>query len=210
MRMRSEVLLAPLVLLLSSAVAQAGVVTSFTASDRSLKEGQTSEFTLDLDLTPEGRYSKAQFLGGKVTIFSGDGDKETFKIRRGDPTQEFSASFLYEDAGQYLASYSVKARYEQSHREREVIGKRYYKLDGWSDIVLCDLIYGWVTKTNTLQANKTGQLRVRVADRGVVEPPPPPPPTPVPGPIAGAGLPTLLALGSLLWMRQRKAVPAAA
>jgi hypothetical protein len=38
-------------------------------------------------------------VGGKVTIFSGDGDKQTFRIKKGDPTQTFSASFLYEEGG---------------------------------------------------------------------------------------------------------------
>jgi hypothetical protein len=53
----------------------------FSGTDLSLQAGQTSTFTLGLDLNGDG------FVGGKVKIFSGDGDKQTFRIKKGDPTQ---------------------------------------------------------------------------------------------------------------------------
>ena len=96
-----------------SAAQSATLRPEFSGTDVSLQAGETSTFTLGLDLSREGPYSQAQFMGGKVTIFSGDGDKQTFRIKKGDPTQTFSASFLYEEGGDYTASYVVKARYKE-------------------------------------------------------------------------------------------------
>ncbi len=183
---------------LGSAAQGATLRPEFSGTDLSLQAGQTSTFTLGLDL------DGAQFVGGKVTIFSGDGDKQTFRIKKGDPTQTFSASFLYEEGGDYIASYRVKARY----RER---GQRIVDLNDWTTI--CEVIL------DLGRERLKGQLGLQVTDAGGVssEPPvgpppePPPPPTVVPGPVAGAGLPALLALGGLVWARRRKAaVPAAA
>ena len=91
--MRSGVgrLLVALALLgVGSAAQGATLRPEFSGTDLSLQAGQTSTFTLGLDLSREGPYSKAQFMGGKVTIFSGDGDKQTFRIKKGDPTHTVS------------------------------------------------------------------------------------------------------------------------
>jgi hypothetical protein len=174
----------------------------FTGSDLSLQAGDTSTFTLGLDLSPEGRYSQAQFVGGKVTIFSGDGDKQTFRIKKGDPTQAFSASFLYEEGGDYTASYVVKARYKE---RGQIVDPNDWK-------TICEVIL------DLGRERLQGQLGLQVADGAgtlpdtrvpPILPPSEPPPTVVPGPIAGAGLPALLALGGFVWARRRKAAAVA-
>ena len=212
MTMRTASLLLSVALVgLGSAAQSATLRRDFTGTDLALQAGDTSTFTLGLDLSPEGRYSQARFMGGKVTIFSGDGDKQTFRIKKGDPTQEFSASFLYEEGGDYTASYVVKARYKE---RGQIVDK-----NDWKTIceVILDLGREWLQ----------GQLGLQVAEgAGTLPQPPvrrpeppqpfeplpePPPPTVVPGPIARAGLPALLALGGFVWARRRKAaVPAAA
>ena len=214
--MRAIGLLLPLAFVGFGSAAQGAVLNpQFSGSDLSLQAGDMSTFTLGLDLSPEGPYSKAEFVGEKVTIFSGDGDKQTSKIKKGDPTQAFSASFLYEEGGDYIASYRVKARYRE-------LGQQIVDLNDWTTI--CEVIL------DLGRERLKGQLGLQVTDAGgelpdtpvfppvvppvippVVPPPEPPLTTVVPGPVAGAGLPALLALGGFVWVRRRKAaVPAAA
>ena len=210
MTARSTAILVSLALVGFGSAAQGATLRpEFSGTDLSLQAGQTSTFTLDLDL------DKARFVGGKVTIFSGDGEEQTFRIRKGDPTQTFSASFLYEEGGDYAASYVVKARYKE---RGQIVDPNDWK-------TICEVIL------DLGRERLKGQLGLQVADgrgelpdTGGPQPPLPPvipplvpseplPPEPpfqpptiaVPGPIAGAGLPALLALGGFVWVRRRKA-----
>jgi hypothetical protein len=177
----------------ASSAQSATLRPEFSSSDRSLQAGETSTFTLDLDL------DGAKFVGGKVTIFSGDGDKETFRIRKGDPTQTFSASFLYEEGGDFTASYVVKARYKEKT-------KQFVDLNDWKTI--CEVIFELGRK------RLNGQLGVQVADAGgelpdtpivppVIPPPEPPPPVPVPGALPLFA--SVLGIGGWLGYRRKRA-----
>ena len=197
---------------LGSAAQGATLRPEFSGTDLSLQAGQTSTFTLDLDL------DKARFVGGKVTIFSGDGEEQTFRIKKGDPTQTFSASFLYEEGGDFTASYVVKARYREK-------SKRFVDLNDWKTI--CEVIFDLGRK------RLNGQLGLQVADAGeeLFQPPvgpsePPPigelpdspnqpfspfePPSPVPVPGALPLFASVLGIGGWLGYRRKQAQRAAA
>jgi hypothetical protein len=152
MTARSTAILLSLALVGFGSAAQGATLRGdFSGTDLSLQAGDTSTFTLGLDLSREGPYSQAQFMGGKVTIFSGDGDKQTFRIKKGDTTQAFTASFLYEEGGDYAASYRVKARYTER-------GRRIVDLNDWRTI--CEILL------NRGREALNGQLGLQVADAG--------------------------------------------
>ena len=180
--------------------AHASVVSSFGASDQSLRVGEETSLTLSLDLTADPRYSMALFTGGTVTIFSGEGEKETFKIKAGSTSQDFTTSFTYDAAGDFKPRYVVKADYEESYWKRALVGKHYSGLEGWSTWLLCQSLLGATKYTDEFSRRIAGSLELNV-DRPDEERPP----QPIPGPIAGAGLPALLALGGFVWTRPRKA-----
>ena len=126
------------------------------------------------------------------------------KIKAGDASQDFTASFTYEAAGDFKPRYVVKADYEESFWKRGLAGKHYSTLEGWTTWMLCQSILGSTKYTDEFSQRLVGSLELDVRSPG-----PDRPPQVVPGPIAGAGLPALLALGGFVWARRRKAAATA-
>ncbi len=162
MRTYARVCFVALALWMPALEAHAGVVSSFGASDQSLRVGEETSLTLSLDLTADPRYSMALFTGGTVTIFSGEGEKETFKIKAGSTSQDFTTSFTYDAAGDFKPRYVVKADYEESYWKRALVGKHYSGLEGWSTWLLCQSLLGATKHTDEFSRRIAGSLDLDV------------------------------------------------
>lgn len=137
----------------------------------SILEGGSVRFTLS-DIQPE----LGEIERGRVILFSGDGERKVFRYREG---REYSAAFQYDEPGDYMARFVVRALVK-APTDPEA-------LDDWSK--LCEELVE--------RARTRGSIPITVASV-----------SPVPGPAIGLGLGPLV-LGLFWLARRRSAPAAA-
>jgi hypothetical protein len=93
----------------------AAVLPIFTTTPDNITAGTQSVLDLQLNLSADPNFFNAQFTGGTVTLFSGDGGSTSFGIGSGGTSRHFSFAFTYPDVGNYFPSFSVTASYTQDY-----------------------------------------------------------------------------------------------
>lgn len=98
--------------------ASAAVTVIATVSSESINVGDTVQLDLQLNLGADfGGYFNPAFVGGGVTLFSGDGQQKTFFFGPGGTTEDFIWDVTYATAGNFTPSYVGLVSYFEKFKE---------------------------------------------------------------------------------------------
>src|SRR5215467_11430123 len=102
----------------TAATSSAAVVPIFTVDADTITAGQKGVLHLHLDLGPSSNKNyDAQFAGGLLTLYSGNGASTTFQLGGGGASRDFSYAFDYPAAGSYAPSFMLTGSFTQEHDE---------------------------------------------------------------------------------------------
>jgi hypothetical protein len=126
-------------------VAQAGIISTITATPSALEEGGSAMVTVTLTATADAGYFNAYLAGGSLTVSSGEGEAQTFSIFNGNNTQTFQAKFSYLADGIYNAAFNGMAYYSESYWYQQFWGYQpiyqtayyNYTCGGWPSYDTC-------------------------------------------------------------------------
>jgi hypothetical protein len=169
------------VLALPSA-ASASVINVFTTTSANILQGGSITETLTLNVSPDGGFLGAYFVGGNVTLDSGNGSSQNFSLAYGSNSQTFSQTFNYPTPGTFSPNFSYFAIYaepfqqygykyttsnwvDSGHYEADCNGFGYCSGYHWVDTshYVYQDVYGWNTYTanfNTGLVNGSTPLNV--------------------------------------------------
>src|SRR5262245_26918594 len=96
-------------LVATAATSSAAVVPIFTV-------GEKGVLHLRLDITPSSNKDyDAQFAGGLLTLYSGNGASTTFQLGSGGTSRDFTYAFDYTVPGSYTPSFMLTGSFTQKH-----------------------------------------------------------------------------------------------
>ena len=102
----------------TAATSSAAVVPIFTVDVDTITAGEKGVLHLHLDLGPSSNKNyDAQFAGGLLTLYSGNGASTTFQLGGGGASRDFSYAFDYPAAGSYTPSFMLTGSFTQEHDE---------------------------------------------------------------------------------------------
>jgi hypothetical protein len=100
------------------ATSSATIVPIFTLDSHTITAGEKGVLHLHLDLTPSSNKDyDAQFAGGLLTLYSGNGASITFQLDGGGALRDFTYAFDYLAAGNYTPSFMLTGSFTQKHDE---------------------------------------------------------------------------------------------
>jgi len=181
----------------------ATVLPIFTTKSATITAGEKGVLELHLDLkTDPGSFYNAQFAGGLLTFYSGNGALTSFELGVGGTTRDFTYAFDYTTPGSFKPSFTLTGQFTQQ-------SDAYVHLYDYAQTSLvrspkCRTcvsyttqlisIFGWKTFNDSENFAFSGNLSVTAADARA---------TPLPGalPLYATGL-GLMAL--LTWRKRRR------
>jgi hypothetical protein len=181
----------------------AAVVPIFTTKSDTITAGEKGVLNLHLDLEAgQGGYYNAQFAGGLLTFYSGDGAVTSFELGVGGTTRDFTYAFDYTTPGSFKPSFMLTGQFTQ-------LSDAYVRLYDYAQTSLvrsskCRTcisyttqlisVFGWKTFSESESFAFSGDLSVTAADARA---------TPLPGalPLYATGL-GLMAI--LTWRKRRR------
>ena len=100
----------------TAATSSATVVPIFTLDSHTITIGEKGVLHLHLNLTPDSSKGyDAQFAGGLLTLYSGNGASTTFQLGSGGTSRDFTYAFDYLAAGSYTPSFMLTGSFTQKH-----------------------------------------------------------------------------------------------
>jgi hypothetical protein len=187
----------------TAATSSAAVVSIFTVDADTISAGQKGVLQFHLDLKPSSTNDyDAQFVGGLLTLFSGNGASTTFQLGSGGGSRDFTYAFDYPAAGSYTPSFMLAGSFTQKHDE-------YVHLYDYAKTVLvrstnCRTcvsyttqlisVFGWKTFSDSENFTLSGSLLLN-ADAIIT-------PLPAALPLFATGLGVI---GLLAWRKRRRA-----
>jgi len=191
----------------TAATSPAAVVPVFTLDSNTITAGEKGVLHLHLDLGPSSNKDyDAQFAGGLLTLYSGNGAFTTFQLGGGRASRDFSYAFDYTAPGRYTPSFMLTGSFTQKRDE-------YVHLYDYAKTVLvrsnkCRTcvsyttqlisVFGWKTFSESESFTLSGSLLLN-ADAIVT-------PLPAALPLYATGLGVI---GLLAWRKRRRAARAA-
>jgi len=96
----------------------AAVVPIFTTESETITAGEKGVLNLHLDLKADpGSYYNAQFAGGLLTLYSGNGALASFELGFGDTTRDFTYAFDYSTPGSFKPSFVLTGQFTQQYNQ---------------------------------------------------------------------------------------------
>jgi hypothetical protein len=181
----------------------AAVVPIFTTKSDTITAGENGVFNLHLDLKADaGGYSNAQFAGGLLTLYSGNGALTSFELGVGGTTRDFTYAFDYTTPGSFKPYFTLTGQFTQQYEQ-------YVHLYDQAQTNLvrspkCPPCFSYTTKLISVFGWKTFSDSEKFAFSGNLSLTADPVATPLPGalPLYATGL-GLIAL--LTWRKRRRA-----
>jgi len=185
------------------ATSSATVVPIFTLDSHTITTGEKGVLHLHLSLMPDSSKGyDAQFAGGLLTLYSGNGASTTFQLGSGGTSRDFSFAFDYAAPGSYTPSFMLTGSFTQKHDD-------YVHLYDYAKTVPTLLpkcrtcvsyttqlihVFGWKTFSDSESFSLGGSLALTTA----------PVVTPLPAalPLYATGLGVI---GLLAWRKRRRA-----
>ena len=100
--------------------ASAKVTILATDTPDTVTAGGTVTLSLTIDLSTTGaKFFDPDITGGFITLFSGDGQKHTFKIDPAETTETFTWKFTYDEPGSYIPKYRGLVLFSEKFKEFE-------------------------------------------------------------------------------------------
>ena len=100
------------------ATSSATVVPIFTLDSHTITAGEKGVLHLHFNLTPDSNKGyDAQFAGGLLTLYSGNGASATFQLGAGGAARDFTYAFDYLAPGSYTPSFMLTGSFTQKHDE---------------------------------------------------------------------------------------------
>jgi hypothetical protein len=187
-----------------STTSESSVLPIFSTRSDTIVAGQKGVLNLHLDvLADPGNYG-AQFAGGSVMLYSGNGAQTQFDLGFGGTSRDFSYAFDYALPGSFAPSFMLSGSYTEKHDETVYL----YDYTQTSSVISTKCrfpcvtyitklipVYGTKTFDDSHAFSYTGSLSMQAA---------PPLATPLPAalPLYATGL-GLIAL--LAWRKRRRA-----
>jgi hypothetical protein len=111
-------LLAAVHILGTASTGSAAVLPIFTTESDTIAAGEKGVLHLHLDLTADpGSYYNAQFAGGLLTLYSGDGEVTSFQLGTGGTTRDFTYAFDYTTPGSFKPSFALTGQFTQQYNQ---------------------------------------------------------------------------------------------
>jgi hypothetical protein len=102
--------------LCTASTGSAAVFPIFTTESDTITAGEKGVFNLHLDLTvDQSSYSNAQFAGGLLTLYSGNGALTSFQLGVGGTTRDFTYAFDYTTPGSFKPSFMLTGQFTQQY-----------------------------------------------------------------------------------------------
>jgi|GEM_PF-4374059 len=105
-------------LFVSAPGSSASVLPIFTTQSSSITAGQKGVLDLHLDLLADPGHYGAQFAGGSVTLYSGNGAQTVFDLGSGGASRDFRYAFDYAAPGSYTPSFVLTGSYIEKHDDQ--------------------------------------------------------------------------------------------
>jgi hypothetical protein len=102
---------------LFSSASQSSVLPIFSTQSDRIVAGQQGVFNLHLDLLADPGNYGAEFAGGSVTLYSGNGAQTQFDLGSGGTSRNFSYAFDYASPGTFAPSFMLSGSYTEKHDE---------------------------------------------------------------------------------------------
>jgi len=94
----------------------AAPVPVFSTKSGTITAGEKGVFDLHLDLKADaGSYHNAQFAGGLLTLYSGNGALTSFELGVGGTTRDFTYAFDYTTPGNFKPSFMLTGQFTQQY-----------------------------------------------------------------------------------------------
>jgi hypothetical protein len=194
-------------LVTTTAISTAAVVPIFTLDSDTIMAGDKGVLHLHLDLQPDSNmYYDAQFAGGLLTLYSGNGAFTNFQLGAGGTTRDFTYAFDYPTPGSFTPSFMLTGSFTQKDNEYvylydypKTVAVRYGTcLTCVRYTTQLVSVFGWETFSDTQTFSFDGSLSL------TTDPVVTPLPASLPLYASALGL-----IGLLVWGKRRKAARAA-
>jgi hypothetical protein len=114
-KLRIAVALAAVHGLFPASTGSAAVVPIFTTESDTITTGEKGVFNLHLDLSADPGNYNAQFAGGLLTFYSGNGALTSFQLGVGGTTRDFTYAFDYTTPGSFKPSFMLTGQFTQQY-----------------------------------------------------------------------------------------------
>jgi hypothetical protein len=102
---------------LFSTASQSSVLPIFSTQSDTITVGEKGVVSLHLDLLADTGNYGAQFVGGSLTLYSGNGAQTQFDLGFGGTSRDFSYAFDYALPGSFTPSFMLSGSYTEKHDE---------------------------------------------------------------------------------------------
>jgi hypothetical protein len=100
-----------------STASQSSVLPIFSTQSDTITAGQKGVLNLHLDLLADPGNYGAEFAGGSLTFYSGNGAQTQFDLGSGGTSRNFSYAFDYASPGTFAPSFMLSGSYTEKHDE---------------------------------------------------------------------------------------------
>jgi hypothetical protein len=100
-----------------STASQSSVLPIFSTQSDTITAGQKGVLNLHLDLLADPGNYGAEFAGGSVTFYSGNGAQIQFDLGSGGTSRNVSYAFDYASPGTFAPSFMLSGSYTEKHDE---------------------------------------------------------------------------------------------
>src|SRR5882672_3735455 len=115
-KLRIAGVLAAAHILSTASPGSATVVPIFTTKSGTITAGEQGVLHLHLDLKADlGSYYNAQFAGGLLTFYSGNGAQTSFQLGAGETTRDFTYAFDYSTPASFTPRFTPSWQFTQQY-----------------------------------------------------------------------------------------------